>query len=411
MTTLDTKTISWQPLNEAGKTLVRQVAIGDLNSRARRFGLPELRAVEAPSRYRLQSAADLAESRPTRWLVKGVLPESGIAAIYGASGSAKSFLALDLALAVSTGAPWFRARTAQRPVVYVCLEGQGGLAARMAAIRKAMSRIGDVHCITEPFDLLSQRDCADLAAAISSNLADGGLLIIDTLAQACPGVDENSSADMGRAIAALKSLQASLGGLVLILHHSGKDAAKGMRGHSSLIAALDASIEVRRTGDVRQWCLAKSKDGADGISHAFRLRMVDLGTDEDGDRISSCVIEGAMAQTPRTQKSMTPSQRRGMEAFMTAAAKRGMVGGAFEVDAECWRAAFYMASTADSPEAKRKAFSRVRAELVEGGHLVVSNDVYRIPTGSVHFPEIHPDNRTEAGHVPDITRTGQDTTL
>jgi hypothetical protein len=139
--------------------------------------------------------------------------------------------------------------------------------------------------------------------------------------------------------------------------------------------------------------------------------MVDLGTDEDGDRISSCVIEGTQSETPRMQKTMTASQRRGMEAFMTAAAKRGMASGAAEVEADDWRDEFYRRSTADSPEAKRKAFSRVRAELVEGGLLVVSNDVYSLSHGSIHFPEIHPDNRTQPGHCPDVSGTGQDTTL
>lgn len=95
---------------------------------------------------------------------------------------------------------------------------------------------------------------------------------------------------MGLIVAALKDLQARLGGMVLAVHHSGKDATRGMRGHSSLLAALDACIEVTRDGDRREWKVAKAKDGIDGTAHPFRLQVVPLGFDEDGEPITSCVI-------------------------------------------------------------------------------------------------------------------------
>jgi len=84
------------------------------------------------------------------------------------------------------------------------------------------------------------------------------LLVIDTLTVAASGADENSSSDMGLIIEAAKALQAKLGGLVLLVHHSGKDQSKGLRGHSSLHAALDAAIEVIRNHDNRRrWRIAK----------------------------------------------------------------------------------------------------------------------------------------------------------
>lgn len=63
-----------------------------------------------------------------------------------------------------------------------------------------------------------------------------------------------------------------------------------MRGHSSLHAAVDCAIEVKRSGDHREWIVAKSKDGADGASHSFTLEVVPLGGDSDGDPITSCVV-------------------------------------------------------------------------------------------------------------------------
>ena len=108
--------------------------------------------------------------------------------------------------------------------------------------------------------------------------------------RAAPGMDENDSKSMGEVIGAAKAIQAELGGLVLLVHHSGKDATKGLRGHSSLHAALDAAVEVSRDGDRREWKMNKAKDGEDGEARPFRLDVVEVGTDEDGEPITSCVI-------------------------------------------------------------------------------------------------------------------------
>lgn len=80
------------------------------------------------------------------------------------------------------------------------------------------------------------------------------------------------------------------GGLVVLVHHTGKDSAKGLRGHSSLFAAMDAAIEVSRDGARREWRVAKSKDGQEGDAHPFRLQIESLGVDENGDAITSCVV-------------------------------------------------------------------------------------------------------------------------
>jgi hypothetical protein len=144
----------------------------------------------------------------------------------------------------------------------------------------------------QPFGLLSEQDVSDLAAAVRSVAGPGAVVCIDTLNAAAPGVDENSSSEMGKMINGAKRLQAAVSGLVVLVHHSGKDSAKGLRGHSSLFAACDFVIEVVRKGAKRDWRLSKSKDGADNIHHPFRLDVVNVGTHpEDGEAITSCVVE------------------------------------------------------------------------------------------------------------------------
>jgi hypothetical protein len=86
----------------------------------------------------------------------------------------------------------------------------------------------------------------------------------------------------------------------------GKDASKGLRGHSSLHAALDAAIEVRRDGERREWLIAKSKDGEDGASHSFKLEVVELGTDEDGETVTSCTVQPMDDMTNQLRKVLPP---------------------------------------------------------------------------------------------------------
>lgn len=266
----------------------------DANDYAAEFGADALEVLlsspaEPERRYKLRTAAELAALPPLVWLVRGVLPAEGLAALFGASGSGKTFLALDATAAVAEGRRWFGYRVNRAPVVYVGLEGEAGLSQRVQAWDKHHGRPapeGLRFVVSQPFDLLQPDDVAELAEACRG----AGLVVVDTLNRAAPGVDENSSQDMGRIIEAAADLQRRIGGLVLLVHHAGKDSTKGMRGHSSLHAALDAAIEVRRDGDAREWRIAKSKDGADAESIPFRLEVVTLGIEPDSTPLTSCAV-------------------------------------------------------------------------------------------------------------------------
>lgn len=255
-------------------------------------GLAELLKTErtAPQRFRPVSASELASRPPVRWRVRDVLPLEGIAAVYGPPSCGKSFLALDLLAAIAAGRAWFACRVRPAPVLYIGLEGEAGIAQRVRAHQARHGIAEGMRFILAPLDLRQQTDRADIVQAARAAGLAGGVLCIDTLAASAPGMDENASADMGEIIAALKALQAELGGLVLAVHHTGKDATKGLRGHSSLLGALDAAIEVTRTDDRREWRTAKSKDGSDGDAHPFRLEVVELETDDEGEPVTSCVV-------------------------------------------------------------------------------------------------------------------------
>lgn len=245
-----------------------------------------------PKRFKLLRVADVRAMPRLQWLVHGALPLKGTAAIFGASTSGKSFLALDLVANVAEGKDWFGLRvTEPRPVIYIALEGAAGFRVRVEAweVENGRPFPANVLFLFESFDLAQLGDNLALAEAIA---AAGGaaLIIIDTLNRAAPSADENGSSDMGAILEGVRSLQLQTEALVLLVHHSGKDPSKGMRGHSSLFAALDASIEVTRSDDRREWKVAKVKDGEDGQVHPFRLAVVDLGEDEYGQPITSCAV-------------------------------------------------------------------------------------------------------------------------
>jgi len=268
----------------------------DANDYAQDHGYDELAhvlaCVKIPElRYKLLSSTDLLNTPPMRWIVHGVIPEKGLAAIYGASGSGKSFLILDMAFAIATDEIyWFGRRITHVPVTYICLEGDAGLGKRIKAwslyFKKPLPDA--LRFIVQPFNLLSE-DVSELAKSVISIGGMGGLVIIDTLNRAAPGIDENSSKDMGNLIAAANKLQNQIGGLVLLVHHTGKDATKGLRGHSSLYAALDGAIEVIKTDTRREWSVAKSKDDVTGDANSFKLEVVQLGFDDQDQEITSCV--------------------------------------------------------------------------------------------------------------------------
>ena len=287
--------------NSYNPTHVNGIGIGSLYKRAKELGWNQgviqsqsyaNNLAQPAQRFTLLGINDLAALPPTEHLVKGVLPNSGLAAIYGPSGSGKTFLALDLIMAIACQSDWFGHKVKNVPVTYVGLEGKGGINNRIQAWRIKNSSLtpSNLKIILDNFDLMNKGNVIELAKTINDAQMHQGVIVIDTLNQASPTADENSSQDMGVIIKHLKLLQETTGGLVLIIHHTGKNTSQGLRGHSSLKAALDTNIEVIG-GDKRSWLLEKSKDGEDGKSFGFRLEVQRLGVDGDGDPITSCTVE------------------------------------------------------------------------------------------------------------------------
>lgn len=260
--------------------------------------------------FRLYRASDFPDLPEMRWLAEDVLPERGLLCVYGASGVGKSFLCLDLAATIAEGRDWFGHPTQKSDVIYVALEGQAGFRLRVRAWEEHHGRPfpSCVRFMFEDFYINQLREPALLGTAILgcnglSDFCEPGLIIIDTLNRAAPGSDENSCADMNGIIAGATMLKTITGAAVMLIHHPGKDATRGLRGHSSLHAALDSVVEVDQDGEVIRWRLVKSKDGENGISHGFKLRTIQFGVTSSGKPRKSCIVEPVESYVPSKRES------------------------------------------------------------------------------------------------------------
>ena len=244
------------------------------------------------SRFPLIQAADFTQRKSVEWIIKDLLPKSELAVIFGEPGSGKSFLASDLGLAIAQGGEWRGRRVKQGSVVYVAAEGAGGFSKRL----KAYAHKNQVDLKTLDFfvvdgapNLMKQEDAVEITQSIQS-VCEPSVIMIDTLAQSTPGANENSGEDMGLALAHCKAIHKKTGALVVLVHHSGKDASRGARGWSGLRGAVDTEIEVGRLQVGRYAKIKKQKDGEDGQTFGFDLEVVPVGLDDDNEIINSCVV-------------------------------------------------------------------------------------------------------------------------
>jgi hypothetical protein len=260
----------------------------------------ELELAGAP-RFRLTRFGTIKPDITAQYLVKG----SGLAVIWGAPKCGKSFRTFDLLMHVTLDRPYRGRRVMAGVVVYCALEGAQGFKNRIEAFRRAWMAEADdrnppFYLMATPLSLV--RDQKSFIAEIRQQLGEQKpvAVCIDTLNRSLDG-SESSDEDMTAYVRAADAIRDAFGCLVVIVHHCGHNGDRP-RGHSSLMGALDVQIAVRR--DATDNIVAElelSKDGETGLQFVSRLKVVEIGSDQDGDPITSCVIEAldAPAAAPR----------------------------------------------------------------------------------------------------------------
>lgn len=247
-------------------------------------------------KFNIRSQGEFARQvKPISWLVKNFLPKATLGVLFGESGSGKSFLTYDLCAAIARGLDeWNGKKVKKGRVMYVVAEGEAGFVNRIHAYCHQQGISPDDFEIDYISDLIPNLMEAALITDLIKEIKVRGqydLIVMDTFAQVMAGANENSGEDVGKALAECRRIHRHTGAMVLLVHHSGKDASKGSRGWSGLKGACDVELEVSRSDDDRAVSASKLKDGRDGIQIGFKLHTVVLGEDEDGDDITSCIVE------------------------------------------------------------------------------------------------------------------------
>jgi hypothetical protein len=281
---------------------------------------------DIPPKFQIEHWSSI-QDEPVEWLIEGVLPKKGFAALYGPPASFKSFIALDIADCITSGRPWMNNEISNTgAVLYICGEGHGGIGSRLQALKSHHRSDLDnpLYVIRSQINLRSsQADFNTLAISMDSLIGDLNekgielqLVIVDTLNRSFGGGNENSSDDMGAWITGVGNLQRMFNVALMVLHHSGKDVAKGLRGHSSLLGAVDTELEILRFDGQPKGILTltKQKDGEDGGRFAFKVVTVKTETTSLGlmDQSSSLAIERDESYVDSVQNTTKKdSNRRG----------------------------------------------------------------------------------------------------
>jgi hypothetical protein len=247
------------------------------------------------------------------YLVKGWLGRGQMSVVYGPSNVGKSFFCLDMALCISANVEWQGSKVKGGPVLYLATEGGNAFQSRCVALRKEYGIFEAPLAVRpSPVDLLRpEADLASLIELCKQIEADMGeplaMIVIDTLSRAMAGGDENGPTDMTSFIANADALRDVTGAHIMIVHHSGKDTAKGARGHSSLRAATDTEIELEVDGKMRTANATKQRDLEPKEPFVFTLKVHELGKDEDGDAVTTCTIEQADPDDVADMQQKRPS--------------------------------------------------------------------------------------------------------
>ena len=228
--------------------------------------------------------------------VEGLLISRQMSVLYGPSNSGKTFFASDLAMHVALGRQWRGLDVTQQAVLYVAAEGSWGIRNRVLAFRRHYEVPHlPLTVMTSSLNMYdSDEDMVKLIATIraaSERLGGVGLVVIDTLARVMGGGDENTASDMGLLVQHVDELCSELGLHVMLVHHSGKDVARGARGSSSLRAATATEIEVEPLEGMSVAKVTKQRDlEIEGV-FGFGLKSIELGRNGRGKPVTSCIVE------------------------------------------------------------------------------------------------------------------------
>lgn len=238
--------------------------------------------------------------REPDWLVEDLLAGGECAVLFGPSASGKTFVVLDMCARIVHGFPLWGLETRKAHVLYLPGEGRLGLRRRLVAWSSDQPDLPPRHNlhVAESLPNLATEDGSLRVYATLQRARDEGtpygLVVIDTLAWAMPGVDENSAQEVGAVMVRIRRLRDEFGAAVLIVHHASKGnqaGMGGMRGSSAIASNIETVLRVGRTGkDTVRITVEKVKEATSGYTIECELVPLELGRRQNGKPIGSAFL-------------------------------------------------------------------------------------------------------------------------
>lgn len=307
------------------------------------------------------------------WLVKGAVPADSVGVIFGGSGTFKSFIALDLALHVAHGLPWLGRRTTEGPVLYIAAEGGTGLWKRIDAWHRARRlrwQDAPMHVVPVPVDLGA--DAVRVQDAAKAAGTTPALVVVDTLSQTFSGEENSANEVAGYLREVGLMLRETWQCTVAVLHHSGHQATERPRGSSAIRANVDWMLGVFR--DEKEMLATvtcvKQKDGEPLDDLSFALHSHELGTDADGDKVTSLVARhlSSAEEIEHAAEQERAAGRGGKNQLFLGLVQNGMR------ESEL-RKAFYDECLDMTDDARRKSYFRARAWAIKAALIDIAQGV------------------------------------
>jgi putative DNA primase/helicase len=229
-------------------------------------------------------------------LVEGLMTIGSSVVVYGDSNSGKTFFALSVATAIATGSECYGRKTDPGLVVYLASEAPNSIRSRMQAIKRYHGcALENLAMVPVPMNFYSgDGDANDVVELVREVERIKGkpirLIIGDTLARMSAGANENSGEDMGPVMARFDKVSQATKAAMMLIHHNGKDAAKGARGWSGIRAHIDTEIEVVEKDGIRSATVTKQRElPSKGDSIYFKLEVIEMGRGKFGNASTTCV--------------------------------------------------------------------------------------------------------------------------
>ena len=276
--------------------------------------------------YDLMSLDDLETMQPPEFLIDRYIPEHGFGILFGAPGSKKSFIALDMALSLAYGLPdWHGDPVLQREgrggVLYIAGEGASGFQARVAAWKHGRllpdGKAPDIKFLFQPVNFMRVEDILRLKETVKDHHPGPlSLIVVDTVSRSIPGADENLQKDMTVFVSACDALRAATGAFVLGIHHASK--AGEMRGSTVFLGQADVVLRTgtKKGSPIVSLHCEKMKEAPDGWHDTYRMDVVDLGDERTSlkpERVDATDVE-ARRLTQEQQQAVLDAMQAAWEA-------------------------------------------------------------------------------------------------